>query len=44
MICLRIDDRVYHIGASMKDLGKKLFAFSLLEDFGAEEIEGRIRG
>ena len=23
-----IDDTVYHIGASLKDLGKKLFAFS----------------
>ena len=27
---LIIDDAVYHIGASLKDLGKKLFAFSLL--------------
>ena len=26
-----IDDTVYHIGASLKDLGKKLFAFSKLE-------------
>lgn len=25
---LIIDDVVYHIGASLKDLGKKLFAFS----------------
>jgi len=25
---LIIDDKVYHIGASLKDLGKKLFAFS----------------
>ena len=25
---LIVDDVVYHIGASMKDLGKKLFAFS----------------
>ncbi|MBQ2113040.1 MAG: hypothetical protein II194_07465 [Bacteroidales bacterium] len=25
-----VDDDVYHIGASMKDLGKKLFAFSRL--------------
>ena len=23
-----VDDTVYHIGASLKDLGKKLFAFS----------------
>ena len=27
---LIIDDKVYHLGASMKDLGKKLFAFSKL--------------
>ena len=25
---LIVDDTVYHIGASLKDLGKKLFAFS----------------
>lgn len=28
---LIIDDSLYHIGASIKDLGKKLFAFSQLE-------------
>ena len=28
---LIIDDSVYHIGASLKDLGKKLFAFSKLD-------------
>ncbi len=28
---LIIDNEVYHLGASMKDLGKKLFAFSKLE-------------
>ena len=28
---LIIDDTLYHIGASIKDLGKKLFAFSRLE-------------
>jgi len=28
---LIIDDIVYHIGASLKDLGKKLFAFSKME-------------
>jgi hypothetical protein len=28
---LFIDDEVYHIGASLKDLGKKLFAFSKME-------------
>lgn len=28
---LMIDDTVYHIGASLKDLGKKWFAFSKME-------------
>jgi len=28
---LIIDDTIYHIGASIKDLGKKWFAFSILE-------------
>jgi len=28
---LLIDNIVYHIGASLKDLGKKLFAFSRME-------------
>lgn len=28
---LIIDDTLYHIGASIKDLGKKLFAFSQME-------------
>lgn len=34
---LVIDDNVYHIGASLKDLGKKLFAFSKME-LGGEEL------
>lgn len=36
---LIIDNEVYHIGASLKDLGKKLFAFSKLE-MPAETIIG----
>ena len=28
---LIIDNSIYHIGASLKDLGKKLFAFSKME-------------
>lgn len=28
---LVIDDKVYHLGASLKDLGRKLFAFSKME-------------
>jgi Virulence protein len=34
---LILDDTVYHLGASLKDLGKKLFAFSRME-VGAEEL------
>jgi hypothetical protein len=34
---LIIDDTVYHLGASLKDLGKKLFAFSKME-VGAEVL------
>ena len=34
---LIIDDEVYHIGASLKDLGKKMFAFSKL-NFEKEKI------
>jgi len=34
---LIIDETVYHLGASLKDLGKKLFAFSRME-IKAEEI------
>ena len=35
---LIIDDNVYHVGASFKDLGKKLFAFSLMEAMSADEL------
>lgn len=35
---LIIDDTVYHIGASIKDLGKKWFAFSKMEITAAELI------
>lgn len=38
---LIIDDDVYHIGSSLKDLGKKLFAFSKMEVMtGTELIAG----
>lgn len=36
---LIIDNEVYHIGASLKDLGKKLFAFSKLEKEGFKIFE-----
>lgn len=39
---LCIDDTVYHIGASIKDLGKKWFAFSKMEDFHPDELVSRI--
>lgn len=39
---LLVDDKVYHVGASLKDLGKRLFAFSLLEDFRVEEILAKV--
>jgi len=29
---------VYHIGASLKDLGKKWFAFTLMQDLAADEL------
>lgn len=32
-----IDNEVYHIGASLKDLGKRMFAFSKL-NFEKEKI------
>lgn len=40
---LIIDDKVYHIGASLKDLGKKWFAFSLMNDLTPEDLLSRIR-
>lgn len=39
-----IDEEVYHIGASLKDLGKKLFAFSKMEVLtGSELIDTMLR-
>jgi hypothetical protein len=35
---LLIDNEVYHIGASLKDLGKKWFAFTLLKDIRTDEL------
>lgn len=39
---LIIDDTVYHIGASLKDLGKKLFAFSKL-GISSEVIQKQLK-
>ena len=39
---LIIDQTVYLIGASIKDLGKKWFGFTLLENTDAEQLLGRM--
>lgn len=39
---LIIDEDVYHIGASLKDLGKKLFAFSKMEVMKGSELLARL--
>ena len=40
---LLIDDEVYHIGASIKDLGKKWFGFTLMHDIAATELIKKIK-
>ena len=40
---LCIDDNVYHIGASIKDLGKKWFGFSKMEILTPDELVERIK-
>lgn len=40
---LIIDDKVYHVGASVKDLGKKLCAVSLLTCIDTEEMLNKIQ-
>ena len=39
---LIIDDRVYHVGASIKDLGKKWFAILEMEDQNPAELISRL--
>ena len=39
---LIIDDEVYLIGASIKDLGKKWFGFTLMENTSADELLRRM--
>ena len=41
---LFIDEEVYHIGASIKDLGKKWFGFTLMRDMTAAELLEKIKG
>ena len=40
---LIIDDVVYHVGASIKDLGKKWFTFCRLYDSTSEDIMSRLK-
>lgn len=40
---LLIDNEVYHIGASIKDLGKKWFGFTLMRDITATELINKIQ-
>ena len=40
---LIIDDAVYLVGASIKDLGKRWFGFTLMENTDAEELVERIQ-
>lgn len=40
---LLIDNEVYHIGASIKDLGKKWFGFTLMRDITATELIKKIK-
>lgn len=39
---LILGEEVYHIGASLKDLGKKLFAFSKMEAITATELLAKL--
>lgn len=39
---LIVDEDVYHIGASLKDLGRKLFAFSKMEALTGSELIAKI--
>ncbi len=38
-----IDDDVYHVGASIKDLGKKWFGFTLMRDITVSELIHKIK-
>ena len=40
---LIIDEELYHIGASIKDLGKKWLAFTLMKDISPDEILQKIK-
>ena len=38
---LIIDEKVYHIGASLKDIGKRWFAFSLMNDISPLDLKNK---
>ena len=40
---LIIDNSVYHIGASLKDLGKKWSAFCLMRDISSQDLIAKLR-
>jgi hypothetical protein len=37
-----VDDKIYHIGASVKDLGKKLCAVMLMESTNVDEVLNKL--
>ena len=39
---LIIDDNIYHFGASIKDLGKKWFAVTMMTEYSADELLHRL--
>lgn len=40
---LLIDDKIYHLGTSIKDLGKKWLGFTLMRDITATELINKIQ-
>jgi 23S rRNA maturation-related 3'-5' exoribonuclease YhaM len=42
-IAKMVDDDVYHIGASIKDLGKCWCAFTQMRDFAAKDLLNKIK-
>lgn len=40
---LIIDEKVFHFGASIKDLGKKWFAVNLMTEYSADELLDRLK-
>jgi hypothetical protein len=38
-----VDNEVYHIGASIKDLGQRWSTFTLMRDFTAKDLLAKIK-